>query len=385
MTILNFVGWETGYQSTTLGGMGEGNAAGTISLSSAIKRSGIYSLRTNPTTTAVGYVVIGTHTGLGQPTSAYNEATVYARFYLYIATLPAANNEEIFVAYTTASAYKLALRINSSGKLMAFASDGTTQLGSDGATTLSTGIWYRIEVQIGTGATANYEVRIDGATELSGTGNLSTTNNGLIVVGKVTNRNGQSVDFYYDDDLISNSAWPGAGQSLVMAPDGDGTYTAWTIGAGGGADWTNIEEIPNDGATTYLQSTNVVGDTSSAALVSAATAGISGTILCVKPIVIHNRAALSASAKIRLRSGTTNSDSSAFSNGKAWLVAAGLYETDPATGLAWELSALDSIEVGMVENHTTRKTNCTAMYAMVEFIPAPPPPSGNPWYAWAQM
>lgn len=36
MAILNFVGWETGYQSTTLGGMGEGNAAGTISLSSAI-------------------------------------------------------------------------------------------------------------------------------------------------------------------------------------------------------------------------------------------------------------------------------------------------------------------------------------------------------------
>ena len=367
MTTLNFVGWETGYQLFTFNNMGEAyTGAGTASISSVSKRSGAYSLIVNPTTTAVGYAVIGTQPATGGAGLAYNEPTIYARFYHNPATLPAANNEEIFVARTTAAAYKFALRINSSGKLMAFASDGTTQLGSDGTTTVQ--LWDRIECKVGTGAAADYEVLINGVSELSGTGNLSTTNNGDIAVGKVTNRNSQSVVFYYDDVLISNSAYPGDSKCKIMIPNGDGTYTAWTIGAGGGADWENVDEVPNDGTTTYLLSTLTIGEASTVTIESAATAGISGTILAVKPISIHSRVTLSASPKLRFRSGATEVDSAAISQGTGAFVAASVNVTDPNTSAAWELAALSSLEVGMVGGSSSRQTVMTSDYVMVEFI-----------------
>ena len=47
-----------------------------------------------------------------------------------------------------------------------------------------------------------------------------------------------------------------------------------------------------------------------------------------------------------------------------------LSTTDPATGSAWVLSALDSLECGVVEKDGTNKTRWTSGCIMVDYTPA---------------
>ena len=351
-------------------------SSGTFSIQSTIKRTGSYALKINPTGTAVGYGGLAAVNAAGQLVGM-DLANVYARFYFRAETLPASSSEEIFMAQSTTASVKLTVRITSAGKLQVYDNTGTTQLGSDGATTLSTGTWYRIEVLVGTGGSANYELKIDGITELSGTGDLLTSNNKEMAFGKVLDRNGQSVEFYYDDIYIDDAAFPGAGQIEVMQADGVGTYTDWTVGAGAGADWENVDEIPHDSNTTYLLSVNS-GDASTVTLESAAAAGISGVIKCVKGVLVVRENVIATSAhSIRVRSGSTDSDSSDANLITQFRTQVRLLESDPADGLPWTTADLDGLEVGGVQNNAAQ-IRMTAAYVMVDFDPDGVAPTGHP-------
>src|SRR3990167_877765 len=136
MTLLNIVGFESGVITTaieTVSVVGANN-----SIQSTIKRTGNYALRNNPTTTGTSYVDIQKAVPSNQ---AIDLATCYYRFYFRPEVLPAANSEE-FASILASSAYKLALRIKSTGVIQAYDTTATTQLGSDGTTVLSTGTWY---------------------------------------------------------------------------------------------------------------------------------------------------------------------------------------------------------------------------------------------------
>src|SRR3972149_897060 len=163
MARVNYTSFET---ADTIESSGD---TSNIAFSSAIKRSGSYSLRCNAVTTGVSYYTIhsfSTTTGAG---GNYNIATMLYRFYIWIVTLPGSNSEPIAEARSTVSTTKLELRVTSAGKLAAYDS-AISQLGSDGTTVLQTGRWYRIEMKVGTGAAADYEIKINGTSELSGTG-----------------------------------------------------------------------------------------------------------------------------------------------------------------------------------------------------------------------
>lgn len=106
---------------------------GGASIVTNIKRTGDYALRISATGTGTGYCRISGYDYTGMKTS-FSAATAYYRFYIYIATLPASLNEEIASLGNTGSGGKLYVRVTSAGNLQAYAADGTTQLGSDGAT-----------------------------------------------------------------------------------------------------------------------------------------------------------------------------------------------------------------------------------------------------------
>jgi len=371
MTLLNFVGFETGQIGADGGQWEEYSRVGatTTSIDSSIKRTGGYSAKVNPTTTAVGYYEIAQYAATGER-GLFNSATLWYQFYIYITTLPASNSEELMSAHDISNFYKFALRVNSTGKLMAFASDGTTQLGIDGATTISTTTWYKIGVKVGTGASAAYEVKINDSSELSGTGNLGTSNNARLTIGKRTNRNGNSVVYNYDDVAIDNADYPTTAQCKAMLVNADGALTVWTIGAGSGDKWQQVDDLPNDGDTSYLLSTVVIGEAYTAALQSTAAAGISGTILAVKACGVFKRNTTTSEVDLRFRSATTNSDAPNYNAGASYAAIFKLFTTDPATSAAWLLPALDSIEVGGVSSNTSYQIRGTMFCALVWYIPA---------------
>src|SRR3990172_5296336 len=242
MTVRRICGFELGNIGLVTGGGEVNTNPGTnVSIDSTTKRTGANSLRVNAAGTGVGYIGLTGFTAAGVATG-FNAPTLYPRFCVKPDTIPASGSEEIMVVWN-GSAYKMSLRITSAGKLQVYASDGTTQLGSDGATTVQA--WDMIEVKCGTGSLAGeYEVKINGSMELSGTGNLTDVNASEVYFGKRTNRNGQTIDIYYDDICISDSAYPGPGQVEVMVPTENGNYTNATIGAGSGELWEQVDEIP---------------------------------------------------------------------------------------------------------------------------------------------
>ena len=359
--ILNFNGAETGSKVECVS-----STALYSGVSSDVKRSGNYSFLINPPDANVGSINIQGIDANGASV-AFNVATIYARFYLLPDVIPASDSEEIFTSLNTSSARKFSLRITSTGKLQAYGPDGTTQLGSDGATTIQD--WDQIEVKVGTGETAAYEVLVNGSVELSGTANLGTVNNGTLQLGKVVNRNDQGVTLYYDDICVRDDQYPGAGAVALQRPVADGTYTAWTVGAGPDDKWDCVDETPPDDTTSYLLSTASVDDAYTANLQDASVAGISGTINAVKSFARMRRAgSFDGTLKLRLRSGTTDADTAAFTNGSSsWNTRWPLFLVDPATSAAWSLSALDSLQVGAVEANATRQSILSATYTMVEY------------------
>lgn len=341
-------------------------SSGTVSVQNTIKRTGGYALRANPTTTNVGYAELDVRVAVSAP------ASMYSRFYFRYDTAPSSGNSEpIFATQSAGSVLKFELRVtNSSGSIFLAAYNSAVTLLATGTTALSSGVWYRIEVLTGTGASANWEVRIDGTTEISGTDDLTTNNNAKALLGKTVNRSGQGVDFFYDDMLLDNGAWPGAGQIKSLLPDADGDNAQWT--AGTGSTYTEVDEgVAADGATTYWQSV-AQNDAHTVNLQSTATGDISGTINALK-VSAHTARAGGANGNmsLRIRSGTSNTDGgtsttiASFGWRHHWVSA-----TDPATSAAWTLSGIDEAEVGVVDVHASQRSRCSTLMAQVDYAPS---------------
>jgi len=372
MATLRFTGFELGD-----GVEGSTAIAGTASIQSSVTRGAwsAYALRCNPTTTAVGSLTVFGFVATGTGAQAvHNAATAYYRFYFRYGTKPSANDEPIFtVRRQVGNASKLELRISSAGVLVAYDSATTPVLMATGTTALAAGTWYRIELMAATGTTAAWEVKIDGVSEMSGTGDLSTSNNGGVIFGKFADRNGNSVDFFYDDYLASNSAYPGAGKSSLLAPDANGTYQAFSIGAGSGSHYQIVNELPQNGDTSYLLSTLTANDAETEDM-AASPSGI-GVINCACPMAVVKRDGASNGAiRLRLRSGSTDSTTgSNYASTSAYAAIGRLYDTDPATSAAWTTSGLDGCQVGIVEQSAANRTRLTGAYLLYDWADPVPP------------
>jgi hypothetical protein len=309
------------------------------------------------------------HAADGTMTKA-SVVTSYVRVYFRYATKPASNDEDFVSIADNSSATKIYVSLTSGGKIKVY--DNTFTAISTGATVLSANTWYRIEVKCGTGANALWEVKIDGTSEVSGTSsNLGNNNAGEIYVGRVTLSGfSNSTDFFYDDFYWDDAAYPGAGQCAIQKTMADGSaYTGWTKDLFSATKWQAVNEVPNDGNTTYI-STSTQNDAYTAAMDSTSTAGISGTINCQKTIAISSDLSSSSTVLTRLHSGATDSDTTAPTLTSSFISSVKLNPTDPNTGSAWTLSALDSIECGVKKTDAgISSPHCTAIYSMVDYTP----------------
>jgi hypothetical protein len=309
-TVINFTGFELGPESTfdLAQDVLIGGDSGATEIQITTKRSGAYGFKVTPNTTQVGYAIFG-NVGSNREFPSLDASEIYIRFYFQYTTKPASNSEEILQCIGTTSSTKFALRINSSGNLMAFASDGTTQIGSTGSTALSASVWYRIECHIGT--SASFEVRLNGATEISGTGNLSTQNAYLFYIGKAVNRNSQTIQVYYDDILVTTGNWGGEGFIEAAPANSMGTYNDW-VGS-----YYSVKEIPSDLDGTYAYiSNNVIGDTKSFSVgISDVTSNnASGIVTAVKSYSVTHYTGGTTTPTVRLFVLSDYADSESFSD-----------------------------------------------------------------------
>ena len=356
MAFRNICGFETGNASEAF------QALGTYSIQSTTKRTGNYALRVNPVTTGTGYFSLAGLAATGGIGDIGSTET-YMAFYFRVAAAPAANDEEFALLNLSGSPNNNnALRLTSGRVIKFYSGDGTTLIAT-GSTVLALDTWYRIELWIGSGdgagATDNYELRINGATEFSGTMQFGGAGATAVAfyLGKVNNKNGQSVDFYYDDVAVSNSGWVGHGKVSILKPNGAGSYTDWT------GTYADVDEVPHDSDTTYLTS-STSGQAETVALDSAATSGVDGAIGTVKAVAIVRDEGGASAIQVRLRSGTTDSDTTSADPGTSYVALCKMYDVNPADSAAWESADIDGIEAG-VENNASVAARCTAIYAMV--------------------
>lgn len=353
MAILNFLGMETGDLSEL------STTGGTIAAQSSVVRSGTYAL----SLTMDGSFAFGNTRGISATgnNGVYNEANIWLGNYFRFSAIPTSQADLVnFV--TSTSSIKLTVGISSSGKILAVDPAGT--IFGTGTTTLLANTWYLIEVLCGTGTTANWEIKINGISEISGTHNLLTVNNAGILYGANNFDPTDGTVFYVDDIIISNSSYVGAQATLLSLPTAEGFYTAWT--ASSGTKVSCVNTVPQDGDTAYISDT-VVADAETFTMQSSATVGVSGTINSVKGTTFPRRFGAGASSYImRMRNGSTDSDNSALTTGAGYVNNSRLLNTDPNTGSAWTTSGFDTIQVGGVNNNVGGN-RVTGVYAMVNF------------------
>lgn len=347
------------------------------SYSTTVKRSGLASARVNKNGTNVGAMnVLKAINADGTIANYGGCSNLYVTFYFRYATKPASGSEEIFNSRDD-NGYMFSGRLTSAGKLQIYGSGGTTQIGSDGATTLAADTWYKISLKIGTGsASSPYEVYINGVSEFSGTYSATTINgNSRFYIGCYTDRNSQNLDMFFDDLVASDSGFPGGDVTkeisvVAIHPTANGSAMTWSSGTGA-SDYQEVDEVEYDDTKYVMTPSNGTNpNVALFAMQNCADVSISGTILGIKAVVVSRENASNSSAHlIRVKSGATNSDSSALNGSTAIVGQQRFLELDPNTSTAWTTTTIDALEAGMVENNNVA-VRLVNVCVYVAFIPS---------------
>lgn len=361
MTIQNLTGFETGNAEEHY------STSGTVDLAyTADKKSGVSCLRVNPTGTNIGWVNLLPTVNGSMYTTNSGPAENYIQFHFKALSLPASSEEEFFEHKDC-----IFLRVTSDGTLKIFNGSGTTQPTSghtSSAGVIVEGTWHHIELYVSSAYAAGSDiawVKVDGVTVISTTtGDFGGSSTDFLYFGKSNNRNGQSVDFLYDNAIWSSTQLSTEAQILLsMATSGTPKYSGFTTTNGFG-DYRDVDEIPWTTAD-YVRSGSA-GAKHTFPIQSCATVGISGTILVVCPIVL--RSGTSTQALIWVDAGDTDRGQTPVSQGAAASAIKLFYETNPVDSGAWETADIDPIQVGGEDASTYMQLHAVGAY--VVFVPS---------------
>ncbi len=371
MTIIGVEGWEGG-----VFGAGKYTSSGTFSIQSTVSHTGTYALRVNPTTSNTGWARYGglSTFGAGDDGSFGGYATMYGSFWFRADTLPSSLKEQFVGVYNENPGRKLICYLSSAGLISVH--DQSDTLVATGTTALVVGTWYLISIRSGNGTSATYEVKINGTTELTGTCNQTALNCCGFTFGKVSDVNSKTIDFYYDDFILSDTAYPNVSAIVIgMGPTANGSTMQWTSGTGA-SDYTQVA-IPGDSGTTYVKCGTGGSQVALFGLADPVTIG--STIYAYSAeISLREDVVSTTSTFLRIRSASTNSDSSPQNFASSYFGVGRILETDPATTAAWTLAGVYAAEVGAVETNavSSRLDFAYAQVACLAPSSASPPSDG---------
>src|SRR3990167_2376929 len=343
---------------------------GSPTINTTTKRSGVASLRCNPTATTA----FVQH----QYLAANPTVNTFVRFYLYITTATDALDTIFRLRDSGAGFNAVAVKMNSNRTLELWDDDPDFggQLGSD-SSALNTGQWYRIEVSV-VGSTAT--AYIDGSQFATGI-NINNSDSNIAYFGCIT---ATTADLYFDDIAINDSSGsiqtslPGAGSIVHMYPDSAGDNDGATSTPNS---YLNIDEKPTPDDDTTVAWMDAANDILDVNLESSSSAGIdSFDTITLVAANIREKAASAASANWARRiksqaSGTvfgeavqTHNDQTWTTNGDAAPRLPLVSYTDPQGGGAWTTGLLDTAQVGASTTDATPDIGITSMWLTVEYV-----------------
>ena len=384
--------WSSGAElnSVTTGGVEFFVTSGAgCTVESTGQRSGTYGMKcTSAASTRQGFV--------HQFASAANAGPFYARVYLYVDTLPNANNGIMAFSEsaTISGAFRVGLYMESDGQLVLF-EDAATAIGSP-STALNTGQWYMIELlvnNVGGAGGGNDEIRayIDGV-EFAGTNAATVSANYLAFKWGSNLLNSGSVSagtFFYDDVAINDSTGsaqtsrPGSGKIVHCRPNAAGDSAA-TSGL-----FSDVDEVTPNDATDFIHLDTDGGMTAEYNIDDASTCGID-SYDAISAVLIGTRqraetaAAMAWVPRFKTTSGTyegtstTHDDTTWRTNGDA--VPTYNYKaatTTDADGTALTPLDIDSAQIGVRTTDSNPDSHFSAIWALVEFTDGTPPASGD--------
>lgn len=343
--------------------------AGTVAFSTTQWRYGGYSLRINVATGGSGYAQLGGVAATGATFSAIGRtgATHY-QFYFYCATLPTGNT---LIGWVSNSAGTMVLRvyIKSNGEIYLENGSGVTSANSSSA--ISTGVWYRLNLEVTSNATSTLTVQVDNSTILTSSGVSVTAANvtqDFIQLG--TSVSSGAVDFYYDDVTIGTTGPVGPGGVLWMYPDAAGTYpTAGGWAGGTGSTHLECDDQVSDGDTTYIGAT-ATDDNTARTFNIISTSGVGftyGPVFAAKLYAVCRTASATGTSVVglRIRSSTTDLDTTGVEWTTSYTGYCLLITTDPNGGGALTRTVLDSLQIGVYAGTLAQAQRCTQLTLMV--------------------
>lgn len=350
---LYFLGFETGDMSQ------QGAGGGTRSIQSSVVRSGGYALRVNPTG-GTAYIYQGgvpSSVGIGAATSMARTAETFFTFWFRFADLASVTYSVFTVTSSPGASITIDIRITTGGDVTLV---GATT--SATVATLSANTWYRFDLRVTKNATSG--LRIDGGTEQTATAN--NQNVGGWAFGSLYD-GADTYDYFYDDFVVGTAAFPdGDGPVVLLSkPIAAGNYSDWTDGTG--STYAEVDEVPHDSNTSFLRDGAGTNQAHTFDMQAAATIGITGSIVAVMAqALICETSSATTLARVRLRSGSTDSDSTSTDVGNTSYVSfQKLFVVDPADSAAWTTTKFDAIECGPVKGADSSSVTCTAVYLHV--------------------
>lgn len=232
--------------------------------------------------------------------------SLYTRGHYFFTALPSSASATIMQYSGTAL---VSVRLTSGGKLQLWNDTGTpAQIGSDSVSTITTGLYYRIElrVQWASGSVDIAELQLNGfsvasASNLALSDTNTTTSSSF---GWITSP-GAANTLYLDDISINDSSgsaqnsWCGEGNIVNLFPTSDNARaTLWTGGAGGTTNlFDAVNNTPPTGTATETDATQIehaggaAGSTDAydANMTTYLAAGIqvNDPIILIQPVIVH--------------------------------------------------------------------------------------------------
>lgn len=376
-------------QSATAGMEYLSNNGTTPTISTTTVRSGAAALRFNPTA-ATSFIQITYAAGAVR--------RVFVRFAVRFASFPTVDMP-ILQFWDGASAFPSLWLINSTKTLRV--RDGNPADVSGDSAALSTGVWYVIQFDyddtVSSPTTGPVNAYLNGTQFATNVPGWNIGGVGDIRIGLMATA---TADMFIDDIAVNDTTGSSEtglpdkdGKVVVLLPDSAGDNNLWPTAVGGTAgaanNFTRVDEIPPDDATSYNQlaatGTTQIDDFNVASSASAGI-GASDTIKLVGVGIRTGSTAVTAASivsRLKGQSGGTTTESSSINvNVNGWRtggVPAGgnpqpwaniIAYTNPQTSTAWTTTSLDSMQIGYRANTsqtTTRRVS--AVWATVEYVP----------------